>query len=123
MQWFEEIGKVYEPCIYGVRRGLGRTLCGGSGASFLSDVTRARESPGDSGNRVGLLHPKSHCLVTSRARTACTVDKWKEGVKRDLTWGLSWTNAFPTARHVPGVRHALFRFQDRGTGDTVDPKT
>jgi hypothetical protein len=123
VQWFEEIDHVYELCIYGVRRGLGRTLGGGFGASFVADVTRARESPGDSGIRVGLLLPISRSGVTSLPRTDCNVDEWGEGVKRGVTWGLSWNNGFPTARIVHGVWQTLFRLQVMCTGDTVEHKT
>jgi hypothetical protein len=55
VQLFEETVIVYEPCTYAVGRGMGRTLGGGLGASFVADVTHARESPGDSGNRVYLF--------------------------------------------------------------------
>lgn len=54
VQWVEEIGYVYETCIYVVNRGVAWTPCGGCGSSFVADVTRARQSPGDSGNRVNM---------------------------------------------------------------------
>ena len=107
MQWFEEFDHIYEPCIYGARRGSGRTHGGGFGASFVVDVTLAGESPGDSGNRVGRLLQLSLPRVTSRARTDCSVDEWGESVRRGVTWGMPWNNGFPTATIVHGLRQAL----------------
>lgn len=74
--WFDEIGDVYEPCIYTERRGVGRTRGGGLGASFVADVTPARQSAGGYGNRLRLLLPFSRFRVTSSKCPACSVDEW-----------------------------------------------
>lgn len=98
MQLFDETVNVYEPCTYAIGRGIERTLGGGLGASFVADVTHARESPGDSGHRVYLLRQFGRTSVTSWARTDCNVDEWKGGLKTGVTWGLSHVNGLPTAQ-------------------------
>ena len=70
--------------VYGPHQACGRTLEVDGGTSFMADVERARESPGDSGNRGNLFRLQPPLEVTSGAIPLRHMDEW--GAISVLSW-------------------------------------